>query len=84
MCDSFHGTVFSILMHRPFIVLGNSYRGNTRLISLLQSVGLENRLLLDYSEISKLPTIEWDKVDQKLDNLRIESFNFIKQALSDF
>ncbi len=84
VCDSFHGTVFSILMHRPFIVLGNSYRGNTRLISLLQSVGLENRLLLDYSEISKLPTIEWDKVDQKLDNLRIESFNFIKQALSDF
>ena len=63
--DSFHGTVFSILFNKPFVVFVNEKRGNARLNSLLQMFNLEERLItssdldngfryLDYSEINKI------------------------------
>ncbi len=48
--DSFHGTVFSILFQKKFIVVANEYRGLTRLQSLLKMFGLENRLIMSFSD----------------------------------
>lgn len=45
LTDSFHGTVFSLLFERPFLTLINSERGTSRFTSLLDSVGLRNRLI---------------------------------------
>ncbi len=39
--DSFHGTVFSIIFHRPVKILTNNVRGNARLVSLLDLLKLE-------------------------------------------
>ena len=82
ICDSFHGTVFSILMHRPFLVLQNSNRGNTRLTSILQSLGLDDRLIFNVFDINNIPNINWEEVDSKLDKMREESIEFLKNALS--
>ena len=84
VCDSFHGTVFSILMHRPFLVLGNSKRGNTRLLSILKAVGLENRLIQenDSIDMAHLPDLNWRAVDLRLSKLRSNSMEFLLKALA--
>lgn len=83
ICDSFHGTVFSILMHRPFCVLANVKRGNARLLSILQALGLEDRLITNenFFQIENLKEIDWHSVDNKLDTLREQSMIFLNKAL---
>ena len=57
--DSFHGTAFSIIFNKPFVVLPNKGRGVSRFESLLKTVGLlhKNRqdldLLIRYYKCSK-------------------------------
>lgn len=43
--DSFHGTVFSIIFNKPFVVLHNEGRGNARMESLVRSFDIEERLV---------------------------------------
>lgn len=39
--DSFHGTVFSIIFNKPFVVLPNKGRGVARFESLFKNIGTE-------------------------------------------
>ena len=84
--DSFHGTIFSILFNKPFIVLGNSERGFSRFESLLSLLGLESRIAHDYSlaEIERLHNdrIDWISVNNKREMLKNESIEFLKYNLS--
>ena len=84
--DSFHGTVFSILFNKPFIVLGNSERGFSRFESLLSLLGLESRIALNNSlaEIERLHNdrIDWISVNNKREMLKNESIEFLKYYLS--
>lgn len=54
--DSFHACVFSIIFKKPFVVLQNETRGNTRLESLLGTFNLKidknNPLSMDLDEIN--------------------------------
>lgn len=45
--DSFHGMVFSIIFGKPFIVILNPDRGSTRFESLLEQLGLSDRIISD-------------------------------------
>lgn len=86
--DSFHACVFSILFHRPFIVLGNHRRGLSRILWLLEQFGLLDRLVVlgSSGEISQdllnWSTIDWDRIDRRLEELRSESLDFIKKNLN--
>lgn len=45
--NSFHGTVFALIMRKPFITIlqkGETAVQNTRIFSLLESLGLEDRI----------------------------------------
>ena len=80
--DSFHGSVFSILFHRPFLSIVNNKRGADRFTSLLNKLGLNDRLIKDINEINGIiNVINWDAVDQKLNVERESSINFLKNAL---
>lgn len=79
--DSFHGTVFSILSHKPFATVVNAGRGASRFESLLGSLGLINRLVSDDCSVMD-EHIDYDKVDAQLDQYRESSLNFLKQALN--
>lgn len=82
--DSFHGTVFSILFNKPFIVIGNSSRGLTRFTSLLSMFGLEDRMIIsndDYRESLLEDSIDWSNVNSKIDKMRIDSLNFLTSNL---
>lgn len=72
--DSFHGTVFSILYHKPFIAYANNDRGVDRFITLLETFNLHDRLVFDRSNVKNLLTksIDWAYVDSVLINNRKE------------
>ena len=82
--DSFHACVFSLIFHKTFVVLGNKNRGLSRFESFLKIVGLESRLLynsLDYNE--KLNEISYDDTDIIIEKLRLQSMNFLRNALNE-
>lgn len=63
--DSFHGAVFSIIFNKPFWVIANNKRGNTRFDSLLKVCGLEDRLITTDTfndDFCWNKTIDWDKI----------------------
>ncbi len=81
--DSFHACVFSILFHKPFIVIGNKKRGMTRLESLLYLFGLEERLIYNLETPKEsIISIDWNNVNAKLNLLRSSSCNFLNIYLS--
>lgn len=83
--DSFHGTVFSILFHKKFIVVANEQRGLTRLQSLLKMFGLESRLIMSFEDFDceKLDAeIDYVSVDAILNQEREKSLAFLSESLS--
>ena len=79
--DSFHGTAFSIIMEKEFVSISNAKRGNDRFISLLGQLGLIGRLINEGDEIGELPEINWDEVNTRKADKRIQSINFILNGL---
>jgi len=65
--DSFHGAVFSIIFNKPFWIIENESRGNTRFDSLLDLFGLRDRLItVSSSDIDWNRPIDWGSVNKIL------------------
>lgn len=86
--NSFHGTVFSLLFRKPFIVAGltgERASANARALNLLRAVGLENRFTPSFSaqnvEALMASDIDWAAVDQRLADLRQTGNEFLSQQL---
>ena len=87
LTDSFHGSVFSIIFHRPFVALGNAGRGQARFHSLLGLFGLEDRLVTtgraeDVAARLREP-IDWARVDRIKREWQVKSTEFLSKALSE-
>lgn len=83
--DSFHGTVFSILFNKPFIVIANPNRGIARLKSLLSVFRLEERLITSITPINEMiinQQIDWTLVNTLLTKRREDSIRFIVDSVS--
>ena len=81
--DSFHGTVFSILFHKQFATFYNPERGNSRMKSLLKSVGLESHLVETNNVNNALcHIINWDEVENKLNTMRSKSLSFLQSSIN--
>ncbi|MCM1035930.1 MAG: polysaccharide pyruvyl transferase family protein [Bacteroides sp.] len=76
--DSFHGTVFSILYHRPFTTIINEDRGADRITSLLALVNLPDRT----STTAAADAIDWQAVDSRLAAARPASQSFLQMHLA--
>ena len=78
--DSFHGCVFSIIFHKPFIAIANEFRGLDRFISLLRDAGLEKRLVFSSEEFEmrkdSLFTVCLLYTSLQGDNRRREKYSF--------
>ena len=82
--DSFHGTVFSIIYNKPFYVLTNKKRGNTRMECLLKMFGLSDRMIGNKNEIEIKDSeeIDWNQVNQLWNNYRSKSLEYLKKMIS--
>lgn len=77
--DSFHGTVFSIIFNKDFMVYGNPQRGNDRFYTLLTCARLEDRM--KSSLPSEWAPIRWAEVNESLVMKRTESLTWLKNQL---
>lgn len=86
--DSFHGTVFSIIHKKQFVVFERNKAGhvsmNSRLYDLLALFGLSDRLvnINDFEKVSQLGEIDYDSVFQKLGEQKELSLSFLRMALT--
>ena len=83
--DSFHCVVFSIIFKTPFVVIGNSHTGLSRIKSILDMFGLSERFAIspsatDIENAAKSP-IDWEAVHNILKEKQKESAEFLLSAL---
>lgn len=84
--DSFHGCVFSIINHKPFIAIANKDRGLERFTSLLGTFGLMDRLVFDINEYDRrknllLTPVDFNEVEKEHQLLIQDSFEFLNMSL---
>lgn len=88
LTNSFHGTVFSILYHRPFLFLPWERQSqNVRVFELLKKLNLTNHILSTGKDVrQQLLSVDsdtdWAKVDVILDEWRCNSRSYLMSALS--
>ena len=87
LTDSFHGSVFSIIHHKQFVVLNRFLDGgqsrNSRIDSLCKILGLENRRYnpdVDIKSQIEAP-IEYMLVEEKKEKIRQKSLEFLANSL---
>ncbi len=74
---TFHGTVFSVTNHRPFVTMGNDLRGK-KIVMLLEQIGLSDRLFREGTEYGD---IDYEAVEERLGRLRAESEEYLRTVL---
>lgn len=85
--DSFHGMAFAIINNTPFVVIENAVGGVARITSLLEELGLEDRLITkksaDNFDITKITPIDWPQVNDRLGELRDISAFWLLSSLKN-
>lgn len=88
--NSFHGTIFSIIFNKPFLVVTNGMEGSgggsVRFESLLKIFGLEERIFSGsgtevFKKMMEAP-VDWQQVNARLVSKREESLKFLVEALN--
>lgn len=83
LTDSFHGTVFCIIFNVPFLCV--SPVAIARFKSLLKVYGLEDRLVMKASEVTRElldKPIDWENVNRVRQELKIKSLDYLKKSLA--
>ena len=88
LTNSFHGVVFSLLFHKPFIavLLENEYlSGNARIVDLLKNLNIEY-LIYDKKEPFEKQMrfdLNWNEIDSKLAKMIEESKLFLLMSIEE-
>ena len=84
---SFHGVIFAIKMNKPFLVIlleGKFSYGNIRILSLLQDLGLQDRIYSAERPFHEQMenNIDWQTVNARLKTIVQKSLFFLNNAIS--
>ncbi len=84
--NTFHGTVFSIIFHKPFLVFLQSdetEKQNERIYSLLEQFGLLSMIYNKFQPLEEQisQNIDWYSVDNIRENKKKMSIQFLDKAL---
>lgn len=84
--DSFHGLIIAILLHKNFVILprenGDSQQNN-RLLKILKAFNLEDYFGKMSDDLDSISSIDWKKIDKKIEIMRKHSREFLENALHD-
>ena len=81
--NSFHGVVFCLLFHTPFIAItidGSMSSMNSRVAELLSFLGLTHRICISQAEVPMevyREVIKWGDIDNLLDKMRMGSIKYL-------
>lgn len=85
--DSFHGTVFSLLFEKPFVVFDRPAEKGTgnmssRLDTLLNKFDIKRQRIVDDSELGNIqPEVDYKKIGEILQKERKIAEDYLKEAL---
>lgn len=81
--DSFHSSVFSCIYHKSFFIFPKIGKAQSaRLKNLITILGLPTRFIQREKDIYNLNSIDWIKVDKKINLEKNKSYHYLKKALS--
>ena len=87
--DSFHGSVFSIIHHKPFVVFNrynenSKHSKNSRIDSLCNNLGLGGQRFSTSARLYEqlMTTINYQDVEKKLNILKQETNDYLDDALN--
>ncbi|MDO6817591.1 polysaccharide pyruvyl transferase family protein [Zobellia sp. 1_MG-2023] len=84
ICCSFHAVVFSLILHKPFIVI-TPYE-NQRIASLLNPLGLSGRIVMgkDEQKLKEIidKEIDWHEVDALMEREKSKGQEFLRLSLN--
>ena len=88
LTDSFHGSVFSIINHKQFVTFNrfndnNQNSRNSRIDNLCELLGINGRRYTENIISTAKAEINYSEVDARVTSLRLQSINFLNQALND-
>lgn len=78
--NSFHATAFSLIMQTKFCVVNRIESINERMKSMLEDLGIAERLISNYSE-TILDDIDWSKLNSIKESITDYSKKWISQSL---
>ncbi len=89
ICSSFHAVVFSLLYHKPFILIQpaalKAKGGNLRVTSLLKPLGLTHHCIYnaDESDVEQLlrEQVDWERVDDVIAAMAESSKEYLNSHL---
>ena len=82
--SSFHGTILSIIFNKQFYTIRCKDKNNVRVESLLNMLGLNNRLVSSYEEIvSKNIPIDYESVNLRLKDLKKISVDYLLTSIGN-
>lgn len=86
--DTFHGSIFSVITHRPFTTLvrksiGDSYGNEEKISDLLNRLGLSKRMTTEIEEIEKIneKQIDYNPVDIILQKQRKVAKEYLQKSI---
>lgn len=82
--NSFHGTAFAVLNHKPFYsIVPKGMTNAIRIESLLNTLSLQHRLVhaANVAEISLNGELGWCSVDERLNGARDKSVRFLRRSI---
>lgn len=86
--DTFHGSIFSVITHRPFTTLirksvGNSYGNEEKLSDLLERLSLSDRMTtrVENAEGINSRTIDYGEIDELLKEQREVAKKYLKAQI---
>ena len=77
--NSFHGTVFSIVYNKPFHFFTVKQTTNSRMLDLLDSLGLASRHVMDDQLLEN--SIDYAQTNERLEKLREKSLAFLRDTV---
>ena len=83
--DSFHGSAFSIIFNKPFISIGNPWRGLDRFNDLLTRLNLKERLVTDQNNIpldeKYLSEIDYSKTNEIIESEKQRTVEWLRNVI---
>lgn len=84
--DTFHGSIFSIINHKPFTTIirkskGNNYGNEEKLSDLLSRLKLENHMTYNIEDATNINAngTNYDEVDQIIQDYRKQAKEYLKK-----
>ena len=80
--NSFHGTVFSLMYHKPFTVALNGKASDARMLSLMDGVGM-GELIGRVEHVDRVDgiAVDWGKVDMGVRRMADNGKTYLEEAL---